>query len=177
MRYSVALQVVGRIEKRQVVKEDGDAVEQKRLLLQGRGVPEPPDGEAIRLPRRLLRKGPRPDEQQRKRTHGKRQKAHDPHSPAKAHLRPQILKHDGIQRRPKPAAHGGQAHGPGPLLLEVHGHNGNGRDGEAAGPQAEADALREQDLPVRGADAGEHEAQRDEQRAGGEQGAAVACVI
>lgn len=177
MRCSIALQIIRRIEKRQVVEKDGDAVKYKRLLFQRRGIPEPANRKAILLPRRLLRMSPRPNKQQSKTTHDKGQKPHDPHRPPKAHPRPQILKHDGIQRRSKPAADRGEPHSPGPLLLKVHGQDGNGRDREAARPQAKADALREQDLPEGGADAGEHEAQGDEQRAGGEKGAAVACVV
>lgn len=71
----------------------------------------------------------------------------------------------------------GNASCEGLLGAEIGGDNGDGGDEEAAGAKANAEALREDDLPVGGAEGGHHHAEDDEEGAGEDEGAEVACVV
>lgn len=98
------------------------------------------------------------------------------HRPGKADFRQQLADHAGEDEAARGGAAGGDADGEGAVAVEVGGEHGEGRAEEAAVGDADADALREQELHVRGALRGGEDAEREEHGAGEEDGAEVAGV-
>lgn len=88
----------------------------------------------------------------------------------------ELVEDDGVYDAADAGAGGGDSICQGSFLLEVLGHEGDGRDEEAACADADAKALGEHDLVVFRGEAGHHVAEDDHEAAKGDEGVEVACV-
>lgn len=88
-----------------------------------------------------------------------------PRGPGESDLQLQLAEHDGVNDAADAAPRGSDSVGKGPFPFEVLGQDRDGGDKDAAAAQADAEALRQQEMPELGGYAGHHQAERDHQPA------------
>lgn len=151
--------VEGAEEQSQVEQKHADGIEQIRRLLE-----RVPFNEGAGLPRLEARL------EQEEGGDGAEEgdEAEDPHGPAKADARDGVLDDGGQDYAADAGAGGGAGHGEGAPLFKVGAEDLQRRHEHDAEAEADGDALREEEMPVRGAEAGDEGAEDDEERADGE---------
>jgi hypothetical protein len=168
----IRLDVKHRHKPGKIAEENPDRVQAVGRALEGRAIYEGPD-----TLHSTLAAVAGAQNGQGKAAHGAREKAQYADSPGKSDARLQFLENERIYRPAQAASNAGCGHRLGTLGLEVRRDDGNGRDGQETSPEADADGVGKDDLPVRGAETGHHEAEDDKECADVQQESAMACII
>ncbi|TPX17931.1 uncharacterized protein E0L32_011994 [Thyridium curvatum] len=156
----VGLQVEERDEEAEVGAEHGEAVEDVGPLAEGRGVDEgahAPRGEA------------RAHDEHAEAAGRQRQEAQHAQRPAEADAPQQVLEDERVDDPAQAAAADGDARDEGAPAQEPLRQDGEPGHDDAAGAEADAEPLRQQDVPVLRADARHHGAEGDAEGAHGQE--------
>lgn len=175
MMHRIALKIEARLEEGEVIEEDAHAVKQEWSLFEGRGIVKPFDGESVPAPR-WHRTRTRTDDDSRKAAHEQRYESNGTNCPSEPSFPGETLEDERIDSGAEATAQGCSCHSEGTSFREVCWHDGNRWRGDARCAQSHAKTLRQEDLPVLSADAGQHEPNADENSASDDEGSAVAGV-